>query len=143
MPSLEKVDQLYARAYPDMADKLSAHFRIDYYRMAGDQEKYLQATADYLETYSSEDAMELNNAAWNFFELVDDPDHLKLALGWARKSVNLEPGYYNYDTLAALYFKLGEKRKALKTAKQAISIAKAEGENYAATEALLEAIKNK
>lgn len=143
LPSLEKVDQLYHRAYPDMADKLSARFRIDYFRMAGDQEKYLKATADYLESYSSDDAMELNNAAWNFFELVEDPDHLKLALGWAKKSVNLEPGYYNYDTLAALYFKLGEKKKAIKTAKQAIAIAKSEGENYSATKALLDAIKDK
>lgn len=142
LPSLEKVDQLYARAYPDMADKLSARFRIDYYRMAGDQEKYLEATADYLGTYSSDDAMELNNAAWNFFELVDNPQHLRLALSWAQKSVELEPGYYNYDTLAALYFKLGEKKKALKTAKQAIAIAKAEGENYSATQALLDAIKS-
>lgn len=143
LPSLEKVDQLYARAYPDMAEKLSSRFRIDYYRMAGDQEKYLEATANYLGTYSSDNAMELNNAAWNFFELVDDPEHLKLALSWAQKSVDLEPGYYNYDTLAALYYKLGEKKKALKTAKQAIAIAKAEGENYAATQALLDAIKNK
>ncbi len=142
LPSLEKVDQLYARAYPDMADKLSARFRIDYYRMAGDQEKFLEATADYLGTYSSDNAMELNNAAWNFFELVDDPKHLKLALSWAQKSVELEPGYYNYDTLAALYFKLGEKKKALKTAKQAIAIAKAEGENFSATQALLDAIKS-
>ncbi|PHN01737.1 thioredoxin family protein [Flavilitoribacter nigricans] len=143
LPSLEKVDRLYERAYPDMADKLSARFRIDYYRMAGDQKKYLNATAKYLEQYSSEDAMELNNAAWNFFEMVDDPDHLKLALNWAKKSVDLEPGYYNYDTLAALYFKLGEKKKAIKTAKQAIAIAKSEGENYAATQALLEAIRDK
>lgn len=143
LPSLEKVDQLYARAYPDMAEKLSAKFRIDYFRMAGDQQQYLDATAHYLETYSSEDAMELNNAAWNFFEMVEDPGHLKLALRWAQKSVELEPGYYNYDTLAALYFKLGEKKKALKTAKQAIAIAKAEGENYSATEALMDAIRDK
>lgn len=143
LPSLEKVDQLYARAYPDLADKLSARFRIDYYRMAGDTENFLDATAHYLETYSSDDAMELNNAAWNFFELVEDPKELKLALAWAQKSVALEPGYYNYDTLAALYYKLGEKKKAIKTAKQAIAIAKTEGENYDATQALLDAIKDK
>ena len=143
MPGLEKVDELYKKAYPDMAERLSARFRIDYYRMAGDQEKYLAATLTYLEAYPSEDAMELNNAAWNFFELVEDPQQLKVALAWAQKSVELEPAYYNNDTLASLYYKIGAKKKAIKTAKHAIEIAKAEGEDFAATQALLEAIKGK
>lgn len=143
MPSLEKVDELYQKAYPDVADKLSARFRIDYFRMAGDQEKYLDATAHYMNSYSSEDAMELNNAAWNFFEMTNDKDRLKMALAWAQKSVDMEPGYYNHDTLASLYYKLGDKKKALKTAKQAIEIAKLAGEDYSATETLLDAIKGK
>lgn len=138
---LETVDQLYEKAYPDVAEKLSARFRVDYYRMAGDQEEFLEATMNYLEDFGSDDAMELNNAAWNFFELVDDPAQLKKALAWAQRSVELEPGYYNYDTLASLYFKLGQKKKAVKTAKEAIRIAKEEGEDAAATEALLQAIR--
>lgn len=138
---LESVDKLYEKAYPDMAEKLSARFRADYYRMAGAQEEFLEATMYYLENFGSDDAMELNNAAWNFFELVDDPAQLKKALGWAQRSVELEPGYYNYDTLASLYFKLGQRKKAVKTAKEAIRIAREAGEDPSATEALLDAIR--
>lgn len=143
MPSLEKIDQLYQRVYPDLADQLSAKFRMDYYRQAGDQEKYRDATINYLQQHTSADAMELNNAAWNFFELVQEEAPLRLALQWAQQSVELEPAYYNYDTLAALYYKLGDHKKARKVAKQAIEIAKANGEDYAPTQALLEAIKMK
>jgi tetratricopeptide (TPR) repeat protein len=139
---LGTVDEIYGKAYPDMAEKLSANFRVDYYRMAGDQEKFLAATINYIEKFQPDDAMELNNAAWNFFELVEDHEQLKLALKWAQRSVDLEPGYYNHDTLAALYFKLGQKKKAIKTAKEAIRIAEAEGEDASATEALLDAIRS-
>ena len=138
---LEQVDQLYEKAYPDMAEQLSARFRVDYYRMAGDQEQLLEATINYLDKYQSEDAMELNNAAWNFFELVDDPAQLKKALAWAQRSVELDPGYYNHDTLASLYYKLGQKKKAIKTAKEAIRIANEQGEDASPTEALLNAIR--
>lgn len=138
---LETVDEIYGKAYPDMAEKLSANFRVDYYRMAGEQEKFLEATINYIEKFQPDDAMELNNAAWNFFELVEDQEQLKLALKWAQRSVELEPGYYNHDTLAALYFKLGQKKKAIKTAREAIRIAEAEGEDASATEALLDAIR--
>lgn len=141
LPSLDRIDELYRRVYPDLADQLSAKFRMDYYRQAGDQQKYLQATIEYMEQYSSTDAKELNNAAWHFFEMVEDKDQLRIALDWARQSVSLEPSYYNHDTLAALYYKLGEHKKARKIAKEAIEIAKANGEDYAPTQALLETIK--
>lgn len=143
LPSLDKIDELYRRVYPDLADQLSAKFRMDYYRQAGDQQKYLQATIDYMERYSSTDAKELNNAAWRFFELVEDEDQLRTALNWARQSVSLEPAYYNHDTLAALYYKLGEHKKARKIAQEAIEIAKANGEDYKPTQALLDTMKRR
>ena len=44
------------------------------------------------------------------------------------------------DTLAALYYKLGKKKKALTTAENAISLAKSTGEDYSETQRLLEEI---
>ena len=49
----------------------------------------------------------------------------------------------NTDTVAALYYKLGKKGKALKNANKAIELAKATGEDYSSTELLIEKIKGK
>lgn len=141
--ALEKVDALFQRVYPEAADQLSALFRMNYYQYSGDSQGYAEATVRYFQDYPPENPVELNNAAWSLYEIVDDPALLKEAVGWAEQSVALQPAYYNYDTLAALYYKLGKMRKAKKAAEKAIELAKANGEDYAATEELLEEINSK
>jgi thioredoxin-related protein len=141
-PALEEIDALFAKAYPEMAAKLSANFRMDYYEYVGDMRKYAQTAVQYLEKYPSKDPEELNNIAWSFYEYVDDKEYLQKALGWAEQSVKMDNQYYNNDTLAALHYKLGKKRKALKIATHAISIAKANGEDYSSTLELLEKMKS-
>ena len=138
--ALEKVDRLFAKAYPEVAGRLSALFRMNYFQYTGDMESYAEATVYYFGTFPTDNATELNNAAWNFFELVEDVEMLETALGWAERSVDLDGQYYNYDTLACLYFKLGKKRKARKAAEYAIEIARNNGEDYSPTEALLRQI---
>ncbi|MEO1256871.1 MAG: hypothetical protein AAFY41_18575, partial [Bacteroidota bacterium] len=97
-----------------------------------------QAAAAYLGAYPSNDAGELNSIAWGFYESVDDPEMLNLALAWAKESVRLDKGYPNMDTLAWLYQKLGMKEEAKKTAQEAIELAKASGQDYAGTSPILE-----
>jgi hypothetical protein len=53
----------------------------------------------------------------------------------------MESLYYNNDTVAALYYKLGKKGKALKYASKAIALAKETGEDYSSTAMLLDNIK--
>ena len=72
---------------------------------------------------------------------MDDPELLEEALAWSLHSVELDPGYYNYDTLAGLYFKLGMKRKARKAAQTAIEHAKQEGTDHSSTLDLLDQIE--
>lgn len=139
--SLEKVDELFQQVYPEVAGQLSALFRMNYFQYTGDSRQYAEATIDYFRAYPPDNPTELNNAAWNFFELVEDPDQLKEAVKWAEESVAMQPAYYNYDTLASLYFKLGNKKKARKAAEKAIELAKESGDDYAATQELLELIK--
>jgi thioredoxin-related protein len=141
-PDLAKVDEIFAKAYPEKAGQLSAYFRLRYYADQEDYTSYAKAAIAYFKKYPSADAMELNNEAWTFYEAVDDKKLLKEALKWAKKSVKLEPAYYNSDTLASLYFKLGNKGAAKKAAEKAIALAKASGEDPSGTEELLERIKS-
>ena len=81
--------------------------------------------------------------AWLYYEAVDGKKELKCALGWAKQSVKMDKNYANTDTVASLYYKLGKKGKALKYANEAIELAKASDEDYAATELLVQKIKGK
>lgn len=136
--ALIEVDKMYAKVYPEQAARLSANFRMSYYNMLGDVNNFAKSAVDYFDKYPSDDFNELNNVAWTFYESIQDKDMLKKALGWAKRSVELENQYFNNDTLAALYFKLGEKKKGKKAAKTAIEIAKKNGEDYSGTTQLLE-----
>ena len=138
--SLEQIDALFKKAYPERADQLSANFRISYYRMAGETDKFVKAAGDYFDQYPSKDPDELNNVAWSFYEMVDTKKDLKKAVKWGLQSVKLSDSYYNNDTVAALYYKLGKKSKAKQYAEKAIAMAKAAGEDYSSTQELLDLI---
>ena len=66
---------------------------------------------------------------------------LKLAVLWAEKSVKKDESYANTDTLANLYFKVGEKDNAKSMAEQAIKLAEKAGEDAASTKELLKKLQ--
>lgn len=136
-----KVEAAYKKAFPEDAASMTANFRMNYYGMLGQMDKFAAEAVAYFEQNPSGNANELNNIAWAFFENVDDEKMLEKAVQWAEKSVELEDAYYNNDTVASLYFKLGNKKKAKKAAEHAIQLAKENGEDYSATQELLEQIK--
>lgn len=136
--SLEQIDQLYQRAYPDKAEEMSSRFRLSYYSQASDAEKYIATANDFMKYHEPRDADEINEIAWNFYELASDRKDLKQATKWSRQAVAMDNSMYNNDTLAALYYRLGKKSKAVKTAKKAIKIARANGQDYSETQRLLD-----
>ena len=138
--SLEQIDALYKKVYPEKAEQLSAAFRLTYYRQAGDRENFAKSAIQYYKDFPSEDPGELNDMAWTFYTVVDDKKQLKQAVKWAKQSIKLDNNFYNNDTLAALYSKLGKKKSAIKAAKKAIEIARAQGEDYSETQQLLDEI---
>lgn len=140
---MKEVDQFYAKVYPDMAPKLSAHFKMNYFRTIGNMKAFAEAADQYMSTYASTDPNELNNIAWTFFEYVEDLELLMKAVSWAEQSVALAPGYHNLDTLAHLFYKMGKRSKARKAAKQAIALATAEGVTLHATQALLDRLNGR
>lgn len=134
---LGEVQRLYATAYPERGERLASAYRLGYYRQRGEAAKFAEAAIDHYTRYPTTDADELNEIAWLFYETVDDTALLKKALKWAQASVEIQESCYNRDTMARLYAKLGQEKKALKHAKRAIELAKTNGEDSSEMEAFL------
>lgn len=141
---LSEVKALYEKAYPDKAKQLVSEYKIGYYRSLGDRKNFAKSAIKHYKKFPTDDAMELNEIAWTFYTVIDKKKYLKKAVKLAQKSAELDPAFYNHETLAALYFKLGKKEAAKNAATQAIAFAKEEGfspDGYAATTKMLEAIE--
>ncbi len=130
-------DKIYSGVYPRSADKHLLAFKMDYYRQKEDMKRYAKCAIKYYKKYPINDALDLNNAAWSFYEGVKQKRFLKKSIQWAEKSVTLDPQYYNMDTLARLYAKVKNKKQAKKVAKQAIKLAKRNGDDPSSMEDLL------
>ncbi|MFK7933465.1 MAG: thioredoxin family protein [Saprospiraceae bacterium] len=139
--SLEQIDALFKRAYPDKANEMSTRFRLTYYSQAEDSEKYIENAKLFMKNYEPRDVDELNEMAWNFYELATERKDLKLAAKWAKSAVAMDNSLFTNDTLAALYHRLGKKGKAIKTAEAAIQIARKNGQDYSETQRLLDEIR--
>ncbi len=135
--SLLEVEKLYYRAFPDVAAEMTASFKMNYYKDLGQMDKYIEVAIDHYQQYPTDDPIELNNAAWVIYEHATDKKMLKHALGWAQQSVYSLDAFFNNDTLARIYLKLGKEKLAQKTIKHAIELGKASGEDVSALEALL------
>jgi len=141
-PDLEEVDALFAKIMGDRAAINSSAYRMTYHRQNGDREAYAAAAIAHYEKFKDELTFdELNETAWTFYEVISDKKLLKKATKMSKQSIKMANNYYNNDTLAALYYKMGKKGKALKQAKKAVSIAAANKEDHTATDQLIEEIK--
>lgn len=138
---LPEIEALIRAAFPGQADLKASLFKMNWYRNRDDVKGFLEAAAVHYEKFPSEDPDELNEIAWIFFKNSEDKKQLKLALKWAEKSVKLRESYYNTDTAAALYAKLGDKKKAIASAERAIVLAEQNGDDASQTKALLESLK--
>ena len=74
--------------------------------------------------YKNNFANEANSAAWFVVEKVKDFGTIKKAIIWSETSLKIEKeNHYYLDTLAQLYYKNGEKVKAIATEQTAIDFA--------------------
>lgn len=139
--SMEDVGALFHKAYPSRAAKMTSAYRMTFTRERGDREGFGLAAIDHFKKYPTQDPDELNDAAWTMYQVIDDKKLLKGATKLAKKSIKLDNGYYNTDTLAALYSKMGKKGKAIKTAQKAIALAKENNEDYSTTQELIQKLQ--
>lgn len=137
LPSVEVMNAIYKKEAGPIAQRLTDHYATIFYERSEDTDAYANAVLNYYKQYPSDHAMELNSIAWGFYEKVEDVNQLKMAINWAKKSVEMDKQYMNMDTLAWLYEKAGMKKQAVATAKEAIEIAKASGEDYSSTEEII------
>jgi len=139
---LAEVKRVYEDIFPSRkAGPLYDYFEMNYFELQGRESRYIEKAAEYVKKYPSLQWNVLNELAWAFYEKIDDVSALKMAVKWARKSIEQNDNHYNNDTLAALYFKLGDQKRATKFAEKAIALARTAGEDYSATEGLLEKIR--
>ena len=126
----------------DQAKVMLLKSKIKVAGMNKDKEQYQKLSMEYYKDGTSADfnSNELNSIAWNFFENATDKATLDKAILWAKQSVKLKEGYANSDTVANLYYKIGDKANAKIWATKAIELAKKEGEEYAETQALLDKV---
>ncbi len=84
----------------------------------------------------------LNGLAWNVCLTRSEPDQLWTAVVWAKEALSYQPdAWYIWDTLGALYYRLGRKKEAIQALSKAIDLAKAQGllsSEYQETQALLQ-----
>ncbi|MES2514237.1 MAG: hypothetical protein V4580_08825, partial [Bacteroidota bacterium] len=106
--------------------------------------EYAKLAVANVDQYYSKDANALNSISWNFYEKVEDKEALTKATTWAKAACDLDKNYANLDTYAAVLYKAGQKDLALKTANEAIELAKKEKytqEDYKGTTDLIQKIK--
>jgi thioredoxin-related protein len=133
--SEEASNTLVTRFFPNGHEEKGSLFRM--LALETQPEAFADAAVKHYARFPSKKATELNEVAWYFYEHVDNKDHLRVALEWAKKSVDLDKTYDRIDTVAALYYKLGDKENGKKMAESAIKLAKASGKDYANTEKLM------
>jgi len=132
----------------EIKDKLILEANINYCQRKRDWKHYSEYTVQYVNKYLMDKndknlSMTLNQFAWTFYEQeeITDKELLKNAITWIKKSIELESSYYNTDTYAALLYKTGNKKEALKIADKAIELAKKGEQDFSATEELVKKIK--
>lgn len=140
-PSEADARKLFEKLDPENVDQNLAKYRMNQYRMQEDYAGYADAAKKYYKEYPARDANELNNAAWSIYEASDDKKTLKRGLKLGLQSTEMDMNSYNADTVAALYYKLGKKKKAMMWADKAIALAEESGDDATGTKELLEKIR--
>jgi len=114
-------DALFQQAYPDKGKKLASHYKLSYYSKREDGKGYAAAATKHINDSTTITEEELNDIAWNFYDLVDNGPQLRELCQKSKKRAKTNKTYLNYESLALLYAKSGKKRKAQKLAKRALS----------------------
>jgi len=136
----KEVFNIFSKTAPGEEKARTASFKMTYYRQGGDRLNFANAAVEYVELMPEISADELSDISWTFYRVVEDEDLLKKALKWSKKALKMEKELAHYDTVASLYYKLGNKRKAKKYIKKGIKFAKSNDEEHTNLDELLEAV---
>lgn len=137
--TMRKLQQNIKAYMGEDATPINEQVELKFYELTGNEAKLEEAERRILN--NTTDWNVLNEKAWEYYQNESDAAKLKLALGWAKRSVELEENYFNTDTYAHLLQKTGNKKDALKWANRAIELGKESGQDVSETEALVKQLK--
>ena len=123
------------------AKQLLNKINMDLFFTQKKYDDYAKSALNYYQNPTDFATDELNNVAWNFYLYVTDKTLLTQVTQLCLEGIKKEENSQNTDTLANIYYKLGDNKNAKLWAKKSIEIAKAKGDEYASTEELLKKIK--
>lgn len=136
-----KVETIIKPFRPGRAKLLSYYYGVIAAEKAEEDLQLEKYMIQYIEEGKHEFTwQQLNEQAWHFFEHIKTPASLRYALNWGLQSITLDSNFYNNDTVANLYNKLGDKKNAKLYAQRAIKLGKDIGEDVSETEALLKTL---
>jgi len=98
---------------------------------------FVDFAISFFDKYEMYEWNQLNNLAWNIYEVTTDKAKLHKAKEMAQRSVDLNSNFYNNDTLAAILYKLRDATGAKIYALQAIAEANKMGLDASNTKQLL------
>ena len=122
------------------AKQLLNKINMDLFFTQKKYDDYAKSALSYYQNPKDFATDELNNVAWNFYLYVTDKTLLTQVTQLCLEGIKKEENSQNTDTLANIYYKLGDYKNAKLWAKKSIEIAKAKGDEYASTEELLKKI---
>ena len=122
------------------AKQLLNKINMDLFFTQKKYDDYAKSALNYYQNPKDFATDELNNVAWNFYLYVTDNTLLTQVTQLCLEGIKKEENSQNTDTLANIYYKLGDNKNAKLWAKKSIEIAKAKGDEYASTEELLKKI---
>ena len=122
------------------AKQLLNKINMDLFFTQKKYDDYAKSALNYYQNPKDFATDELNNVAWNFYLYVTDKTLLTQVTQLCLEGIKKEENSQNTDTLANIYYKLGDNKNAKLWAKKSIEIAKAKGDEYASTEELLKKI---
>lgn len=139
---IKKFENNIAKYRPSKALELSLLYGYTEAQNQIDILVFEKLVSNYLDKYLDNlNADSLNSTAWKIFEESSNVQMIEKALKWAIKSVSLDSNFYNNDTVANLYNKLGDKNNAKIYAQISIKLGKESGYDTSETEALLLKLK--
>lgn len=143
---LKQVERVSNDFYGVFDTYFNTTFSNDYSVIEKLDDLYAENNEEYSwESYKSSFSNFLNEVAWSIVLDVDDVTLIKKAIKWSETSLKVtkKDGYY-LDTLAQLYYKDGQKDKAIKTQKSALSAMKGEEDSsvYEEMQEVLDKMQN-
>lgn len=120
---------------------LSSKIRADFYFRNKNYAGYQKAAIEYYKEAENYDVVELSDAAWNFYLYIEDKEALQQAANWCLAAIKKQEEASTTDTLARIYYKMGDLKNAKLWAEKSIAIAKIKNAEYTSTEELLKKIK--